>query len=133
MGPLLLEVDFGLGSSALAQYPHRVGRVGHVLGVRLAVCRTHTREADDGLESYLLGWESSSVSTGFLASGALRHIFPVLLLALVNRRNRGLEDVVFGTVVAYDWLPGGTEPLTVGKMDAQIEIEVRETSVPIAP
>lgn len=31
--------------------------------------------------------------------------FPVLLLALVNRRNRGLEDVVCGTVVAYDWLP----------------------------
>jgi hypothetical protein len=54
-------------------------------------------------------------------------------LALVNRRNRGLEDVVFGTVVAYDWLPEGTEPLTVGQMDAQIEIEVREAPVSLAP
>jgi hypothetical protein len=54
-------------------------------------------------------------------------------LALVNRRNRGLEDVVFGTAVAYDWLPEGTEPSTLGQMDAQIEIEMREVSVPIPP
>jgi hypothetical protein len=59
--------------------------------------------------------------------------FPVLLLALVNRRNRGLEDVVFQTVVAYDWLPEGTEPLTFGQMDAQIEIEMQEMTVPVAP
>jgi uncharacterized RDD family membrane protein YckC len=44
--------------------------------------------------------------------------FPVLLLALVNRRNQGLEDVVFGTVVVYDWLPEGTEPLPVAQMGA---------------
>jgi hypothetical protein len=54
-------------------------------------------------------------------------------LALVNRCNRGLEDVVFGTVVAYDWLPEGTEPLTVAPMDGQLEMEVREVSVPIVP
>jgi uncharacterized RDD family membrane protein YckC len=59
--------------------------------------------------------------------------FPVLLLALVNRRNRGLEDVIFGTVVVYDWLPEGTEPLALGQMDAQIEIDMREVSVPIRP
>jgi uncharacterized RDD family membrane protein YckC len=57
--------------------------------------------------------------------------FPVLLLALVNRRNRGLEDVVFGTVVVYDWLPEETEPLTVAQMDGRFEIDVRGSSVPI--
>jgi uncharacterized RDD family membrane protein YckC len=47
--------------------------------------------------------------------------FPVLLLALVNRRNRGLEDVVFGTVVAYDWLPESTDPpIAVLQLDAQL-------------
>jgi uncharacterized RDD family membrane protein YckC len=69
----------------------------------------------------------------FLRAVLCATFFPVLLLALVNHRNRGLEDVVFGTVVAYDWLPQGTEPLTFGQMDAQIEIEMREVSVPIAP
>jgi len=59
--------------------------------------------------------------------------FPVLLLALVSRQNRGLEDVMFGTVVAYDWLPEETERLTVAQMEGQIEIEVRKTSVPIGP
>lgn len=59
--------------------------------------------------------------------------FPVLLLALVNRRNRGLEDVAFGTVVVYDWVPEGTEPLTPANMDGPLEIEVRDVSVPIAP
>lgn len=58
--------------------------------------------------------------------------FPVLLLALVDRRNRGLEDVVFRTVVLYDWLPEESEPLTAGQMDGQLEIEIREMSVPIA-
>lgn len=68
----------------------------------------------------------------FLRAVLCATIFPVLLLALVNRRNQGLEDVVFGTVVAYDWLPEGTEPLTTAKMDAQLEIKVREVSGPIA-
>jgi len=36
-------------------------------------------------------------------------------------------------VVVYDWFPAGTEPLTLGQMDAPIEIELREASVPIAP
>jgi uncharacterized RDD family membrane protein YckC len=57
--------------------------------------------------------------------------FPALLLALVNRRNRGLEDVAFGTVVTYDWLPTGYEPLAGPSMDAQPMIEVRQSSVPV--
>jgi uncharacterized RDD family membrane protein YckC len=57
--------------------------------------------------------------------------FPVLLLALVNRRNRGLEDVAFRTVVIYDWLPAGYEPLTEPSLDAQPMIEMRQSSVPI--
>jgi uncharacterized RDD family membrane protein YckC len=36
--------------------------------------------------------------------------FPCLLLALVSRRNRGLEDVVCKTVVVYDWIPESTRP-----------------------
>jgi uncharacterized RDD family membrane protein YckC len=59
--------------------------------------------------------------------------FPVLLLALVNRRNRGLEDVAFGTVVAYDWLPEGTSPFTAAPMDAQLEIELHEVALPSRP
>ena len=68
----------------------------------------------------------------FLRAVLCATFFPVLLVALVNRRNRGLEDVAFRTVVIYDWLPEETEPLTVAQMDAQIEIEVREASVPVA-
>ena len=69
----------------------------------------------------------------FLRAALCATFFPVLLLALVNRCNRGLEDVVFGTVVAYDWLPEGTEPLPVAPMDGQLEMEVRGVSVPIVP
>ena len=57
--------------------------------------------------------------------------FPVLLLALVNRRNRGLEDVAFGTVVTYDWLPASYEPLGQPPIDGRPMIEVRQSSVPI--
>ena len=57
--------------------------------------------------------------------------FPALLLALVNRRNRGLEDVAFGTVVTYAWLPASYEPLAEPSMDGQPMIEMRESSVPI--
>jgi uncharacterized RDD family membrane protein YckC len=69
----------------------------------------------------------------FLRAVLCATFFPVLLLALVNRRNRGLEDVVFDTAVVYDWLPEGSETPTVTRKDAQIELEVREPSVPIAP
>jgi uncharacterized RDD family membrane protein YckC len=55
----------------------------------------------------------------FLRAVLCATFFPVLLLALVNRRNRGLEDVVFGTVVAYDWFPEVSE----AHMDGQLEIE----------
>jgi uncharacterized RDD family membrane protein YckC len=57
--------------------------------------------------------------------------FPALLLALVNRRNRGLEDVAFATVVTYDWLPARYEALAEPSMDAQPMIEIRRSSVPI--
>ena len=57
--------------------------------------------------------------------------FPALLLALVNRRNRGLEDVAFGTVVIYDWLPASYELLAERSIDAQPMIEARISSVPI--
>jgi len=57
--------------------------------------------------------------------------FPALLLALVNRRNRGLEDVAFGTVVTYDWLPASYEPLGEPSMDAQPTIEMHQSPVPI--
>jgi uncharacterized RDD family membrane protein YckC len=68
----------------------------------------------------------------FLRAVLCATIFPVLLLALVNRRNKGLEDVIFGTVVAYDWLPAGTEPSTTAQMDAQLDVNVREVLGPIA-
>jgi uncharacterized RDD family membrane protein YckC len=51
--------------------------------------------------------------------------FPALLLALVNRRNRGLEDVALGTVVTYDWLPRHYEQLAQPSADVQPLIEPR--------
>jgi len=57
--------------------------------------------------------------------------FPVLLLALVNRRNRGLEDVVFGTAVTYDWLPETHELLAEPSVDGQPIIQARLSAVPI--
>ena len=56
--------------------------------------------------------------------------FPALLLALVNRRNRGLEDVALGTVVIYDWLPASYES-AAEPSETQPMIEVRQSSVPI--
>jgi uncharacterized RDD family membrane protein YckC len=58
--------------------------------------------------------------------------FPALLLALVNRRNRGLEDLALRTVVTYDWLPTSYEPIAEPPRDPQIMIETRVASVPIA-
>jgi len=57
--------------------------------------------------------------------------FPALLLALVNRRNRGLEDVACGTVVTYDWFPASYEPEAEPSMGPQPMIAVRQSSVPI--
>ncbi len=51
--------------------------------------------------------------------------FPALLLALVNRRNRGLEDVAFRTVVIYDWLPTSYKLLAERSIGAQPVIEMR--------
>ncbi len=55
--------------------------------------------------------------------------FPVLLLALVNRRNRGLEDVVIRTVVIYDWRPKSSKHRRSPSKDAQPMIDARP-SVP---
>jgi uncharacterized RDD family membrane protein YckC len=57
--------------------------------------------------------------------------FPVLLLALVNRRNRGLEDIAFRTVVTYDWLPQIEQPQVEPSVDARPMIEARMSPVPI--
>jgi uncharacterized RDD family membrane protein YckC len=61
--------------------------------------------------------------------------FPVLVLALVNRRNRGLEDVIFRTVVTYDWRPKSSKHRPGPSKDAQPMakpmIETRPSSVPI--
>lgn len=57
--------------------------------------------------------------------------FPALLLALVNRRNRGLEDVALGTVVTYDWLPANDEPLAVPSIVTQPMIEIHQSTGPI--
>jgi uncharacterized RDD family membrane protein YckC len=57
--------------------------------------------------------------------------FPALLLALVNRRNRGLEDVAFRTVVTYDWLPTSYEPPAEPSVNAQPMIETHISSIPI--
>ncbi len=69
----------------------------------------------------------------FLRAVLCAMFFPVLLLALVNRRNRGLEDVAFRTVVVYDWLPRGAEPMTVALGDAPFPIEVPGVSGTITP
>jgi uncharacterized RDD family membrane protein YckC len=56
--------------------------------------------------------------------------FPALLLALVSRRNRGLEDVAVGTVVTYDWLPASYEPPAEPSTSTPV-IEMRQSSVPV--
>jgi uncharacterized RDD family membrane protein YckC len=63
----------------------------------------------------------------FLRAVLCATFFPVLLLALVNRRNKGLEDVAFGTVVVYDWLPQETQSPTTAQMDAPIALEIRSS------
>jgi len=57
--------------------------------------------------------------------------FPALLLALVNRRNRGLEDIAFRTVVTYNWLPTSYEQLAEPSINIQPMIEAGISSVPI--
>jgi uncharacterized RDD family membrane protein YckC len=57
--------------------------------------------------------------------------FPVLLLALVNRRNRGLEDIACGTVVTYDWLPQIDHLEAEPFEGARPMIEARIASAPI--
>ena len=133
MGPLLLEHGLGLGSSALAQRLHGVGHFGHVPDGGLGLAGRTLGKQMMGLRVVCSDGSRLRLLRAFLRAVLCATFFPVLLLALVNRRNRGLEDVVFGTVVVYDWFPAGTEPLTLGQMDAPIEIELREASVPIAP
>jgi uncharacterized RDD family membrane protein YckC len=61
----------------------------------------------------------------FLRAILCATFFPVLLLALLDRRNRGLEDIAFGTAVAYDWFPEEPATLTVDHVEAHLEIEAR--------
>lgn len=61
----------------------------------------------------------------FLRAILCASFFPVLLLALLDRRNRGFEDVAFGTAVAYDWFPEEPATLTVDHVEAHLEIEAR--------
>jgi uncharacterized RDD family membrane protein YckC len=42
-------------------------------------------------------------------------LYPGLLLALVDRRNRSLQDVVCKTVVVYDWIPESGRPRVIPK------------------
>jgi uncharacterized RDD family membrane protein YckC len=58
-------------------------------------------------------------------------LFPVLLLALVNRRNKGLEDIACRTVVIYDWLPETQETLAEPSVDDQPIIDARLSSAPV--
>jgi uncharacterized RDD family membrane protein YckC len=51
--------------------------------------------------------------------------FPALLLALVNRRNRGLEDIALRTVVTYDWLPRPYEQLAQPSSNVEPVVEPR--------
>jgi uncharacterized RDD family membrane protein YckC len=67
----------------------------------------------------------------FLRALLCASFFPALLLALVNRRNRGLEDVAFRTVVTYDWIPSSYEPLAESSMAGRPMIETGQSSGPI--
>lgn len=67
----------------------------------------------------------------FLRALLCASFFPALLLALLDRRNRGLEDVAFGTVVSYDWFPEASATLTVEPVEAHLEIEARAVSRPV--
>ncbi len=73
------------------------------------------------------------IRRAFLRAVLCATLFVVLLFALVSRRNRGLEDIIFGTVVAYEWFPEEPEPVEVGTSDAHLEFEVREVSLPLPP
>lgn len=41
--------------------------------------------------------------------------YPGLLLAVVSRRNRSLQDIVCHTVVVYDWIPESARPRSFGR------------------
>lgn len=42
-------------------------------------------------------------------------LYPGLLLALVDRRNRSVQDMVLKTVVVYDWVPESGRPRVIPK------------------
>jgi uncharacterized RDD family membrane protein YckC len=71
-------------------------------------------------------------SRAFFRALLCASFFPGLLWALVSRRNRGLEDVAFGTVVTYDWLPAVNEQPPDPSRGAKPMIEIRQSSLPIA-
>jgi uncharacterized RDD family membrane protein YckC len=67
----------------------------------------------------------------FLRALLCATFFPVLLLALLDRRNRGLEDVAFATVVAYDWFPEAPATVALDHVEAHLEIEAHAVPRPI--
>ena len=48
--------------------------------------------------------------TAFLRALFCAVLYPGLLLALFDRRNRSVQDVVCKTVVVYDWIPESARP-----------------------
>jgi uncharacterized RDD family membrane protein YckC len=141
-GVVVVSVAWDLffsGTIAVSNPPHWVNEL--ILGILLV--------------SYLTaGWTSTGRTVGkqmmglrvvrsdgrhlnllraFLRAVLCAVFFPVLLLALVSRRNRGLEDVAFGTVVIYDWFPESSEPVIPPLAASQFEIEVQEIAHPLGP
>jgi len=70
-----------------------------------------------GLRVFRSDGTALTLRRAFLRAVLCASFFPGLLLALLNRRNRGLEDVAFSTVVTYDWLPREQAPLQLPKVD----------------
>jgi uncharacterized RDD family membrane protein YckC len=70
----------------------------------------------------------------FLRAVLCASFFPVLLLALVSRRNRGLEDLALATVVIYDWIPEVEAPSEEAPAGTPREIALGGTaSIAIGP
>ncbi len=53
--------------------------------------------------------------TAFLRALFCAVLYPGLLLALVDRRNRSVQDVACRTAVVYDWIPESGRPRVIPK------------------
>ena len=78
------------------------GSTGRTAGKQLMGLRV-VRADGDGLKP------SNALWRAFLCA----LFYPGLLLAIVNQRNRSLQDLICKTVVVYDWLPEAGEPQVV--------------------